>query len=65
MRAAKSSYDLSKISGLNFEKLKSKEYKDRYSIRVNKAYRIIFFIENDVITGLEIVNIEDLNNHYS
>lgn len=65
IKAAKSSADLRAVVSLHFEKLKSKEYQGKYSIRINQAYRLIFRIENDEISKLEIVCVEDLNNHYS
>jgi toxin HigB-1 len=57
--------DLRKIGSLHFEKLKSKEFRDRYSIRINQGYRLIFQIEHDEISALEIICREDMNNHYA
>ena len=53
------------LKSLHFEKL-SGNLDGKYSIRVNKAFRIIFRIEkegNNV--RLEVICIEELNNHYS
>lgn len=65
IKAAKNTSDLRSIGSLHFEKLKSKEFRDKYSIRINKAYRLIFQIEHDELTALEIICIEDMNNHYA
>ena len=57
--------DLRKIGSLHFEKLSGK-LDGKYSIRVNKAYRIIFRIEKDGNNiRLEIICVEELSNHYS
>lgn len=53
------------LKSLHFEKL-SGTLEGKYSIRVNKSFRIIFRVEkenND--TRIEIICIEELNNHYS
>jgi len=53
------------LKSLHFEKL-SGNLDGKYSIRVNRAFRIIFRIEkegNNV--RLEVICIEELNNHYS
>ena len=55
--------ELRAIKSLHFEKLKEARYKDKYSIRLNKAYRLIFAIGKDEQT-LEVVIIEEINNHY-
>lgn len=52
-----------KIRGLNFEALKG-DLKGKYSVRVDKKYRIILRIEKDKILVEDIVAIEDLTNHY-
>jgi proteic killer suppression protein len=57
--------DLRKIGSLHFEKLKGKEYEGKYSIRLNISYRMIFRIENEQGSRLEIICIEEINNHYS
>src|ERR1700753_735196 len=65
MRQAYNTADLRKIGSLHFEKLKGKEYEGKYSIRLNKSYRLIFRIENSEISKIEIICIEEINNHYS
>ena len=66
MKQAKSTADLRIIKSLHFEKLKEKKYEGKYSIRLNIAYRIIFRIENhEGSNRLEIICIEEINNHYS
>jgi proteic killer suppression protein len=53
------------LKSLHFEKL-SGDLDGKYSIRVNRSFRIIFRIEkegNNV--RLEVICIEELNNHYS
>jgi proteic killer suppression protein len=65
IRQAKSTFDLRIIKSLHFEKLKGKKYEGRYSIRLNISYRLIFRIENNDISRLEIMYIEEINNHYS
>jgi len=57
--------DLRMIKSLHFEKL-SGNLAHKYSIRINDAFRIIFRIEKDGNnTRVEIIYIEELNNHYS
>jgi proteic killer suppression protein len=65
IREAKNSSDLRSIKSLHFEKLKEPKYKGKYSIRLNKAYRMIFRIENVKGEKVEIICIEEINNHYS
>ena|ERR1700760_707730 len=60
---ARNSNDLRAIGSLHFEKLKEPRYKGKNSIRLNKAYRLIFRIDKD--GRLEIICIEEINNHYS
>ncbi|CAN5513345.1 hypothetical protein BH09BAC6_BH09BAC6_10260 [soil metagenome] len=62
---AKSTADLRMIKGFHFEKLKEKKYEGKYSIRLNKAYRLIFRVENLESSRIEIICIEEINNHYS
>lgn len=62
---AKNTADLRQIKSLHFEKLKGLKYEGKYSIRLNKAYRIIFRINTDRNSRLEILYIEEINNHYS
>ncbi|MBE5318156.1 type II toxin-antitoxin system RelE/ParE family toxin [Pedobacter sp. MR2016-19] len=63
VKGAKGTQDLRQIKSLHFEKLKEKKFKDKYSIRLNKAYRLIFEIGKD--DRLEIMIIEEINNHYA
>jgi proteic killer suppression protein len=65
IRQAKNTADLRAIKSLHFEKLKGKKYEGKYSIRLNISYRLIFRIENNEISRLEIMYIEEVNNHYS
>ncbi len=65
IRQAYSTADLRKIGSLHFEKLKGKEYDGKYSIRLNISYRMIFRIENEQDGRIEIICIEEINNHYS
>ena len=65
IRQANSTTDLRKIGSLHFEKLKGKEYDGKYSMRLNKAYRMIFRIENQQGSRIEIICIEEINNHYA
>jgi len=53
------------LKSLHFEKLSGK-WDGKYSIRVNKAFRIILRVEKeDNNVRLEVICIEELNNHYS
>jgi plasmid maintenance system killer protein len=53
------------LKSLHFEKLSGK-LEGKYSIRVNRAYRIIFRIEKDGDNvRVEIICVEELSNHYS
>jgi proteic killer suppression protein len=62
---ANSTNDLRELKSLHFEKL-SGDLADKYSVRVNIAYRIIFRIEKEADNiRVEIICIEDLSNHYS
>ncbi|QKJ28297.1 type II toxin-antitoxin system RelE/ParE family toxin [Mucilaginibacter mali] len=62
---ATNTQDLRNIKSLHFEKL-SGDLEGKYSIRINKGYRIIFRIEREGNnTRVEIVCIEELSNHYS
>lgn len=54
--------DLRELKSLHFEKLKEKRYLGNYSIRINKAYRLIFIITKE--ERLEVMEIEEINNHY-
>ena len=53
--------DLRAIKSLHFEKLKG-AYKDKYSIRVHQAWRIIFRIGEDGY--IKILFVEELSIHY-
>jgi proteic killer suppression protein len=65
IQEARSTNDLRAIKSLHFEKLSGK-FEGKYSIRVNKAFRVIFRIEKDGENArLEIICIEELSNHYS
>jgi proteic killer suppression protein len=59
---AKNVQDLRTIKSFHLEKLKEPRFKDKYSIRLNKAYRLIFSIKHEKV--IEIVVIEEINNHY-
>jgi proteic killer suppression protein len=65
IQQAKNSADLRQIKSLHFEKLKGKEYEHKCSIRLNIAYRIIFRIDENESDKIEIICIEEINNHYS
>lgn len=66
IKSAKNTADLRNIKSLHFEKLKEKKYEGKYSIRLNLAYRIIFRIETYKGNNrLEIICIEEINNHYT
>jgi toxin HigB-1 len=56
--------DLMAIKSLHFEKL-SGNMEGKYSIRVNDGFRIILRIEKEADNiRVEIVCIEEMNNHY-
>lgn len=59
--SAGSENDLRNKKSLHFEKLRG-EYNGRYSIRINKAWRLIFRINQDGYA--KVLFIEELNNHY-
>ncbi|HEY1060268.1 MAG TPA: type II toxin-antitoxin system RelE/ParE family toxin [Daejeonella sp.] len=63
MKDMRNTQDLRNLKSLHFEKLKEKRYEGKYSIRINKAYRIIFGIDKE--GGLEIIEIVEINKHYS
>lgn len=60
MQQASNTTDLRKIKSLHFEKLEGSNL--HYSIRVNIGWRIIFRIGKDGM--VEVLYIEELNNHY-
>ena len=51
------------LNSLNFEALKG-DRKGFFSVRVDYHYRLIFTIEEDLITVSEVITIEELTNHY-
>jgi proteic killer suppression protein len=65
IKQAKSTADLRTIKSLHFEKLKGKKYEGKYSMRLNISFRLIFRIENEEFSRIEIICIEEINNHYS
>jgi len=63
MEAAVTIHDLWKSASLNFEKLKGS--KNRYSVRIDKKWRLEFEIDwqnNDQTVG--VIYIEDITKHY-
>jgi proteic killer suppression protein len=65
MEQAINANTLRAFKSLHFEKL-SGHLDGKYSIRVNKEFRIIFRIEKDGNNlRLEVICIEELNKHYS
>lgn len=64
LKGAARKEDLFQIRSLNFEKL-SGDKKNLYSIRVDRKYRIEFYIEEiNEETIYTVCNIEELSNHY-
>ncbi|UOE47902.1 type II toxin-antitoxin system RelE/ParE family toxin [Mucilaginibacter sp. SMC90] len=63
MKSAKNTQDLRLIKPLHFEKLKEKRYKGKYSVRLSGAFRLIFGI--DKLGGVEIIEIDEISDHYS
>jgi len=62
---ARNTNDLRALKSLHFEKLSGKLV-GKYSIRVNQSFRIIFRIEKEGDDNhIEIICVEELNNHYS
>jgi len=50
--------------GLNFEALKG-DLKGYYSVRVDRAYRLILTLDKEEgIVVKEVLSVHDLNNHY-
>lgn len=65
MEQAENTNTLRLLKSLHFEK-RSGDLDGKYSIRVNKAFRIIFRVEKDGNNiKLQVICIEELNNHYS
>ena len=63
LQNADNTQQLRQFKGLNFEALKG-DKKGLYSVRVNKQYRLEFKIDNDSITLIEIILVQDLSKHY-
>ena len=63
LKQVDNSQQLRQFRGLNFEALKG-DKKGLYSVRVNQQYRLEFQLENDNITLVEVVLIEELSKHY-
>jgi proteic killer suppression protein len=63
IRNANSTQDLRNNKSLHYKKLKEKRYAGKYSIRLNKAYRVIFGVDKQ--GSLEIILIEEISNHYT
>lgn len=63
LKNVENSTALYQFRGLNFEALQG-DKKGKYSIRVDKKYRIEFRLEQETVTLLEIALIDDLSNHY-
>ena len=61
MASADDLSEIAKFKGLKLEKLKSKGFKDCYSVRVNIQYRIIF---KEIKNGQIQVLILELSKHY-
>jgi proteic killer suppression protein len=55
LNAAKDINDLRVPPGNHLELLKG-DYKNMYSIRINKQFRIIFSFENSNVTNVEIID---------
>jgi proteic killer suppression protein len=55
--------ELKAQKSLNFEALKGK-LSGKYSVRVDKKYRLIFRIVKNGIVVEDVIVIEELNNHY-
>ncbi len=63
LESSKDIYDLWKMPGLNFEKLKG--YADRYSARLSVKWRLEMSIDwkNEEMT-IGIIGLEEISNHY-
>ena len=55
--------DIKAQRSLNFEALKG-DMRGKYSVRVDKKYRLILWIEKSEVILEDIIVIEDLTNHY-
>lgn len=64
MEQAQNINNLRSLKSLHLEKLTG-DLEGKYSIRVNLSYRIVFRVETDGSnTRIQIIYIEELNNHY-
>lgn len=61
IKSAGNENDLRNIKGNHFEKMKGED--NKYSIRLNQQYRLIFSIEKD--ESYSILMIQEISNHYS
>lgn len=61
IKAATNENDLRALKGNHFEKMEGKE--NKYSMRLNLQYRLIFSLEKD--GGCTIISIKEISNHYS
>ncbi|MDB5154092.1 MAG: hypothetical protein JWR54_2843 [Mucilaginibacter sp.] len=62
--SAQNTNDLRAIKSLHFEKL-SGDFAGKHSIRVNEGFRIILRVEKEADNiRIEIICIEEMNNHY-
>lgn len=59
IKNAKHEGDIREIKGNHFEKLKGHE--NKFSLRLNKQYRLIFSIEE---SSKRVIVIEEISNHY-
>lgn len=65
MEQAQNTNNLRSLKSLHFEKLTG-DLEGKFSVRINLAFRVVFRIEKeDNNTRIEIIYIEELNNHYS
>ena len=65
IQGAENTNTLRQLHSLHFEKL-SGDLAGKYSIRINIAFRITFRVEKEGSNvRMEIICIEELNNHYS
>lgn len=63
MEQVENTKHLREFKSLHFEALQGNK-KGLFSIRINKQYRLEFFVENDSIQLEEIILIEELSKHY-
>jgi len=61
IKSANSENDLRAIKGNHFEKLEGEQ--NKYSIRLNQQYRLIFSLKKD--GTCTIMLIKEISNHYS